>query len=48
LITEVVGETLRCYEPSSGEVRPVSTADFRGARLTGLGFPRPFALVLPR
>jgi hypothetical protein len=48
LITEVVDETLRCYEPSSGEVRPVSTADFRKARLTGLGFPRPFALVLPR
>ncbi|CAN5424865.1 hypothetical protein BH09ACT7_BH09ACT7_41430 [soil metagenome] len=37
----------RCYEPSSGEVRPVSADAIRTARLTGVGFPRPFAFVLP-
>jgi hypothetical protein len=48
LIVEVAGDELRCYEPSSGEVRSVSKAAVRHARLTGLGFPRPFAFVLPR
>jgi hypothetical protein len=48
LIVEVEAETLRCYEPSSGEVRSVSKGAVRAARLTGLGFSRPFALVLPR
>lgn len=48
LIVAVEGEVLQCYEPSSGEVRGVTEAAVRGARLTGLGFPRPFALVLPR
>ncbi|MET0699317.1 MAG: hypothetical protein ABWY93_06585 [Mycobacterium sp.] len=37
----------RCYEPSSGEVRTVSAKAIRTARLTGIGFPRPFAFVLP-
>ncbi|MDT5150252.1 MAG: hypothetical protein QOI01_1985 [Mycobacterium sp.] len=48
LIVEVEGDTLGCYEPSSGEVRSVSKGAVRAARLTGLGFGRPFALVLPR
>jgi hypothetical protein len=48
LIVEVDGEVLQCYEPSSGEVRPVSTDAVRTGRLTGLGFPRAFALVLPQ
>jgi hypothetical protein len=48
LIVEVDGSQLRCYEPSSGDVRPVSAAEIRASRLTGLGFPRPFAVVLPR
>ena len=40
-------EVLECYEPSSGKVLPVDIAAVRGAGLTGLGFPRPFAFVLP-
>ncbi len=48
LIVDCHGETLHCYEPSSGEVLPVSTAAVRGAQLTALGFPRAFAFVLPR
>lgn len=40
-------EVLQCYEPSSGKVVSVDVAAVRGARLTGLGFPRPFAFVLP-
>jgi hypothetical protein len=47
LIVAVDGETLRCYEPSSGEVRTVPTSDVCRGRLTGLGFPRPLVLVLP-
>src|SRR6476661_8805307 len=37
----------RCYEPSSGDLRSVAAADIRAARLSGLGFPRAFAFVLP-
>lgn len=49
LIVEVAGsDRLRCYEPSSGEIRDVDAAAVRGARLRGLGFPRAFAFVLPR
>jgi hypothetical protein len=47
LIVGAVGEVWQCYEPSSGTVVPVDTAVVRGAHLTGLGFPRPFAFVLP-
>lgn len=38
---------LRCYEPSSGATRVVDVGAVRRAELTGLGFPRPFAFVLP-
>ena len=48
LVVEVGGQDLRCYEPSSSEIRTVSTQAVRTARLTGLGFGRPFAFVLPR
>lgn len=48
LIVEVSGERLRCYEPSSGEVRESSANAVRTGRLTGLGFPRAFAFVVPR
>lgn len=48
LIVDVKGDALRCYEPSSGEVRSVDVAAVRGGRLRGLGFPRAFAFVLPR
>jgi hypothetical protein len=48
LIVEVKGDVLRCYEPSSGEVRSVDVAAVRAGRLRGLGFPRAFAFVLPR
>lgn len=47
LIVEADEDVLRCYEPSSGHVLPVAVAAVRGARLTGLGFPRPFAFVVP-
>lgn len=39
---------LRCYEPSSGEVRTVGINAVRRAQLSGLGFPRCFAFVVPR
>lgn len=47
LIVGIIGRTLQCYEPSSGEVRPADVHAVRGSRLTGLGYPRPFAFVLP-
>jgi hypothetical protein len=47
LIVGATGETLRCYEPSSGDVRPANIGALRHSRLTGLGYPRPFAFVLP-
>lgn len=47
LIVDAVGHTSECYEPSSGEVRSVDVAALRRARLTGLGYPHPFAFVLP-
>jgi hypothetical protein len=48
LIVECDGQTLRCYEPSSGDVPAVATAAVRDAELSVLGFPRAFAFVLPR
>lgn len=48
LFTEIAGwETLRCYEPSSGRLHAVAADEIREARLQRLGFPRPFAFVLP-
>ena len=47
LLTAVNGSTLRCYEPSSGRLVEVPADDIRYGRLKGLGFPRPFAFVLP-
>lgn len=48
LLTEIDGVVLRCYEPSSGALVGVPVADIRAGRLSGLGFPRPFAFVLPQ
>ena len=48
LIVDAGGHELQCYEPSSGEVRPVDVDAVRRCRLTGLGYPRPFAFVVPR
>jgi hypothetical protein len=48
LIADAAGPQWLCYEPTSGEVRPVDPDAIRGARLSGLGYPRPFAFVLPR
>ena len=48
LIVEAAGPRWQCYEPSSGEVRPVQVDAVRRSRLSGLGYPRPFAFVLPR
>ncbi len=39
---------LHCYEPSSGQVCEVAIDAVRRGGLTGLGFPTPFAFVLPR
>lgn len=47
LLIGVDHDVLQCYEPSSGRVLPIDVAALRGDRLTGLGFPRPFAFVLP-
>lgn len=47
LFTEHRDGRLRCYEPSSGQLMQIDPDDVRKARLRGLGFPRPFAFVLP-
>ena len=47
LLTESSGSTLRCYEPSAGRLIEVAADDIRSAQLKNLGFPRPFAFVLP-
>lgn len=39
---------LQSYEPSSGQVRELELTAVRRGGLTGLGFPTPFAFVLPR
>jgi hypothetical protein len=48
LIVEVAGPLWQCYEPSSGQVRTVTADAVRRSRLASLGYPRPFAFVLPR
>jgi hypothetical protein len=48
LIVDTTWLQWQCYEPSSGEVRSVDVAAVRRSRLSGLGYPRPFAFVLPR
>lgn len=47
LIVDAADDVLQCYEPSSGTVVPVDLGTVRGARLTGVGYPRPFAFVRP-
>lgn len=46
LIVEVTADRLCCFDPGSGQVRTVSIESVRRGRLSGLGFPRPFAFVL--
>ncbi len=48
LVVAMAEDRLTCYEPSSGELRPVDVAAVRESRLSGLGYPRPFAFVVPR
>jgi len=48
LLVGVDGDEFRCYEPSSGNLRPCRFDAIRRSQLKGLGFPRPFAFVLPR
>ena len=48
LIVDTTWLQWQCYEPSSGELRSVDVAAVRRSRLSGLGYPRPFAFVLPR
>ncbi len=47
LIFDVSTLGLHCYEPSSGEVRSVAAETLRLAQLSGLGYRRPFAFVVP-
>jgi hypothetical protein len=47
LLTRSDGSAFRCYEPSAGHLHAVPLAAIREARLDALGFPRPFAFVLP-
>ncbi len=47
LLTAINGSTMVCYEPSSGRLVDVEVGDVRCGELEGLGFPRPFAFVLP-
>lgn len=47
LLTELDADAVRCYEPSSGAVIRLALNDIRAGRLSGVGFPRPFAFVLP-
>jgi hypothetical protein len=47
LIVGVSGDAVQCYEPSSGQIRSARLDAVRRSRLTGLGYPRPFAFVLP-
>ncbi|HET7667700.1 MAG TPA: hypothetical protein VFK56_16865 [Mycobacterium sp.] len=48
LVVEADDRRWQCYEPSSGEVRSVEVDAVLRSRLSGLGYPRPFAFVLPR
>lgn len=47
LIVGTDGARLACYEPTSGDVRTVSIDSARHARLVGLGYRRPFTVVVP-
>jgi hypothetical protein len=47
LLIGVADDEFRCYEPSSGDMRPCRFDDIRSSELVDLGFPRPFAFVLP-
>lgn len=48
LIVAAADDRLRCFDPASGNHREVTVAAVRHAQITGLGFDRPFAFVLPR
>lgn len=48
LVVDAGAGGLHCYEPSSGQVRDVALDTVRRGGLAGLGFPTPFAFVLPR
>ena len=47
LIVAASADLLQCYDPASGEVLTVAVDAVRHAQLRGLGYPRPFAFVLP-
>ena len=47
LIVAGDGNRLRCFDPASGQVRTTTVGAIRKAHVEGLGFGRPFALVLP-
>ncbi|MGV0992239.1 MAG: hypothetical protein ACOYB7_08280 [Mycobacterium sp.] len=47
LLTELDGTTVRCYEPGCGHLVDVTVPDIQQSRLRPLGFPRPYAFVLP-
>ncbi len=47
LFAEAGRTGFRCYEPSCGEFSNIEDDQIRGGELTGVGFPRAFAFVLP-
>jgi hypothetical protein len=47
LVVDGTPETLRCYEPSGGEVVDIAVDDVAEGRADPLGFPYPHAVVLP-
>jgi hypothetical protein len=47
LLVAAGDDGMRCYEPGSGQVGVVPPAALRRGGLTGVGFPTPFAFVLP-
>ena len=47
LLVGVDGDEFRCYEPSSGDLRPCNADAIRCGRLKRLGFPRAFAFAVP-
>lgn len=48
LLVGIDDDVLRCYDPASGRLIGVPVSAVRDGRVAGLGFPRPFAFVLPR
>jgi hypothetical protein len=48
LVVGTSGDDLKVYEPTSGQTRTVSRAEFEGSLTNKLGWDRPMAAVLPK